>query len=280
MTGKLYSNFRIQNSGFSVIELLVALTLLALFGGAIMTIIGAGSSVYQRIIGDKEADSEARIAMSYISVKLRQNDRSGAISIVDSDLKNDVRKVLKIDLTPEDVNDDCHFIFFEENENGQGGRLIERVSNVPGVGGTRASGWATEYGVAGGAPHDGEAINGARGSGVANGGVMPDGEASSTPGIGAPGNSGGAPGSGSGGDPPDGNAFSVFEARQTEGNIAPGSGALYSDATNSSVIADIYDFSISYRDGREDLLDIEVMYLSGNREKSLKTTIMIKSNRF
>jgi prepilin-type N-terminal cleavage/methylation domain-containing protein len=176
--------------GFSLIELLVALTLMALLGALLLPIISIGSSAYNRMINDKNALSEARIAMSYITVKLRQKDISGAIGVVGSDSMINTRNVLKIDETPDDVNDDSCFIYFEENEGGAGGRLVEKYSNTPGVGGNKAEAGAYRAG---------------------------------------------------------------------------------------NVIADINDFAISYADGSNNKIDIEVRYSSGNSEKSLKTTIAIKS---
>jgi hypothetical protein len=52
---------------------------------------------------------------------------------VDSDSETHPGKVLRIDRTPEDITDDCYFIYFEEGGEG-GGRLVEKTANTPGVG--------------------------------------------------------------------------------------------------------------------------------------------------
>ena len=59
-----------KEGGFTVTELLVALTLIGLLGGSLLTLIFSGSNIFRRIFNEKNAISEARIAISYITVKL------------------------------------------------------------------------------------------------------------------------------------------------------------------------------------------------------------------
>ncbi|MDR1440081.1 MAG: DUF4860 domain-containing protein [Clostridiales bacterium] len=124
---------RAKQAGFSVIELLIALTLLALLGGSLLTVIGTGGDIFARIFAERDRQSEARIALSYVTVKLRQNGGAGVVGIVDSDSETNTRKVLKIDDTPDDATDDCWFIYFRQNGDGSGGQLVEKRSNTPGV---------------------------------------------------------------------------------------------------------------------------------------------------
>ena len=129
----------VGNGGFSVIELLIALTLMALLGGSLLTMISTGSSVFGRIFDEKDAQSEARIALSYVTVKLRQNGRPGTVSLIDSGSPYNRRTVLKIDRTPDIDSDDCYYIYFVEAESGvdapagMGGRLCEKTANTPDV---------------------------------------------------------------------------------------------------------------------------------------------------
>jgi hypothetical protein len=118
-----------------VIELLIALTLIALLGGSLLTVIGTGSGIFARIFAERDRQSEARIALSYVSVKLRQNGGGGVVSIVDSGSPANARGVLKIDETPDNAADDCYFIYFRPNADGggSGGQLLEKRSNAPGV---------------------------------------------------------------------------------------------------------------------------------------------------
>ncbi|MDR1059662.1 MAG: DUF4860 domain-containing protein [Clostridiales bacterium] len=131
--GKAWPQQGRGQAGFSVIELLIALTLIALLGGSLLTVIGTGSDIFARIFAERDRQSEARIAISYVSVKLRQNGGAGVASIVDSGSPANARGVLKIDETPGDLTDDCYFIYFRENADGEGGQLLEKRANAPGV---------------------------------------------------------------------------------------------------------------------------------------------------
>jgi hypothetical protein len=71
-----------DESGESLIELTMVMVVMILFGATIYTLILAGSSAQRKIIEEKNAQSEARVASSYVSVRLRQNDRKGAVVIV------------------------------------------------------------------------------------------------------------------------------------------------------------------------------------------------------
>ena len=73
------NNFRtglVKNSknGNAVVELVMVMGLLILFSVSMYQIIDAGALTEARIIERKKALEEARIAMSYINVKIRQND--------------------------------------------------------------------------------------------------------------------------------------------------------------------------------------------------------------
>ena len=122
------------SGGFSVIELLIALTMMALLGGSLLTLISTGSNVFQRVFDEKDAQSEARIALSYVTVKLRQNGTPGTVSLVDSGSPDNRRNVLKIDRTPDVESDDCYFIYFDEGGGEDfNGQLREKNSNTPGT---------------------------------------------------------------------------------------------------------------------------------------------------
>ena len=125
---------KINQAGFSIIELLIALTLLAFLATSLLTIITAGGDAFQRVLDEKTAQSEARIAISYITVKLRQHSSQGNISIVPSDSLSDSRNVLKIEGAAGIVPGESYFIYFEESPDGGAGRLVEKSSVAPRVG--------------------------------------------------------------------------------------------------------------------------------------------------
>ena len=122
-----------HDAGFSVIELLIALTLMAFMATSLLTIISTGSGAFQRVLDDKNAQSEARIALSYITVKLRQNSSLGRVSIVPSDSLTNARGVLKIEKDGGGPAGDSYFIYFEEAGAGGTGRLVEKNSAMPRV---------------------------------------------------------------------------------------------------------------------------------------------------
>ena len=72
---------RLNTAGSSLVEMVMVMALFILFGLTIYTLIHAGSNTKAKILAEKEAQIEARIAMSYINVRLKQNDVSGKISI-------------------------------------------------------------------------------------------------------------------------------------------------------------------------------------------------------
>jgi prepilin-type N-terminal cleavage/methylation domain-containing protein len=122
-----------RDSGFSVVELLIALTLMAFLAASLMTILTTGSDAFQKVLDDKNAQSEARIAVSYISVKLRQYSSRGRVSVVPSDSPTNIRNVLKIDEYAGISSGESRFIYFEESTGGGLGRLVEKNSVSPRV---------------------------------------------------------------------------------------------------------------------------------------------------
>ena len=122
-----------NQSGFSLVELLIALTLTAFFATSLLTVISTGGEAFQMIMDEKTAQSEARIAVSYVTVKLRRRSSQGAVSIVASDSPTNGRNVLKID--NESALGESYYIYFEEARDGEtAGRLVEKTASAPHVG--------------------------------------------------------------------------------------------------------------------------------------------------
>ena len=71
----------LNNKGYSLVELLLVMMLLLLFGITTFSLIYSGSETYQRISDNKNAESDARIALSYINVKIRQHDYTDGIEV-------------------------------------------------------------------------------------------------------------------------------------------------------------------------------------------------------
>lgn len=74
-------NSKTKNGGFSLIELIFVMALVAIFGVTTFTLVASGSSAYRNIIKKKDANSELRVALSYINMRVRQNDSEGSILI-------------------------------------------------------------------------------------------------------------------------------------------------------------------------------------------------------
>lgn len=67
--------------GNSLIELIIVMAMLGLLGGVLVSLIATGGSIYQKVNASSDAQIEARMALSYVTVKLRQNDVENGISL-------------------------------------------------------------------------------------------------------------------------------------------------------------------------------------------------------
>ena len=68
-----------DEKGESMTELLMVMTLLIFFGISMYLIIYSGSSVVQRIDNEKDEQIEARTALSFINVRIRQVDAEDSV---------------------------------------------------------------------------------------------------------------------------------------------------------------------------------------------------------
>ncbi|MDP4093530.1 MAG: prepilin-type N-terminal cleavage/methylation domain-containing protein [Bacillota bacterium] len=72
---------RNNNKGFTLIELTVVLVILAIVGTMVYSLVGSGTKAYKEISENSDEQSDARIAMSYITMRLRQNDFTGGYEV-------------------------------------------------------------------------------------------------------------------------------------------------------------------------------------------------------
>lgn len=98
-------------SGYTLVELVLVMAILGILGGTLVAVTGVGSKAFSRINGEFSAQSEARAAMSFITVKLRQNDMSGIISIDTAHMN-----ALKIDPPMDAGVDNCWYIYFDPSD--------------------------------------------------------------------------------------------------------------------------------------------------------------------
>ena len=73
-----------DESGGGLTELIMVMALMVFFGMSIYLIIYSGSSVMQKVDDEKNAQIEARTALSYINVRLRQFDAEDAVVVTDN----------------------------------------------------------------------------------------------------------------------------------------------------------------------------------------------------
>lgn len=67
------------------VETVMVMLVLVIFALVVFQLIGAGTSAYNGIIDDKDSMQSARVAYSYINMKLKQNDTQGLIEISRTD---------------------------------------------------------------------------------------------------------------------------------------------------------------------------------------------------
>ncbi len=70
------------------VEMVMVMLVLVIFALVVFTLIGAGGSAYNGILGNKENMQSARVAYSYVNMKLKQNDAEGLISVEKTEFGN------------------------------------------------------------------------------------------------------------------------------------------------------------------------------------------------
>ncbi|MDR1000135.1 MAG: DUF4860 domain-containing protein [Clostridiales bacterium] len=68
--------------GSGLVELLMVMTLMIFFGYTIYILIFTGSAALQRIDAQRAAQADARIALSYVNVRVRQSDGARQIAVL------------------------------------------------------------------------------------------------------------------------------------------------------------------------------------------------------
>ena len=67
--------------GFTVVELIVTLAVLAILGGTVSGLVRTGLSAYGRVSSTHNTEAEARAALSLVTTQLRKYDATGAITV-------------------------------------------------------------------------------------------------------------------------------------------------------------------------------------------------------
>lgn len=100
------------------IEAIAVMLLLILFAFVVFLIIDAGSNAFESIMHDKQSTMGARVAYSYINMKVKQSDNSGDVSVQQTEYGDTLRI---------DSGDFSTFIFYSD------GNLYECVTKSDGA---------------------------------------------------------------------------------------------------------------------------------------------------
>lgn len=79
-----------RNKAFAI-ESIAVLLLLVIFAVTVFIVVGAGAGTFDTIINEKKSTETARVACSYINMKIRQNDAAAMIDVVQTDFGNALR---------------------------------------------------------------------------------------------------------------------------------------------------------------------------------------------
>jgi len=109
-----------DESGNTLVELIMVMVLMVFFGFTIFTLIQAGSQTEQRIIDNKNAQVDARIAASYLNVRIRKNDSAGKIEIMPVEHTGENGILLKYRSFEEEYD---RWIYFSD------GKLLECITD-------------------------------------------------------------------------------------------------------------------------------------------------------
>lgn len=86
------------SSGRTQAEVLAVFVLLLLLGISIFTLATAGGAAYQRAEQNRSAQGELRVAMSFLQMKIRQNDVAGALYIAPNPVNGEDALVVTEDI--------------------------------------------------------------------------------------------------------------------------------------------------------------------------------------
>lgn len=115
-----------NQSGFTLMELLVTMLVLMILGTTIGGLVRTGLTSYGKIKSDAAYETEARTALSLITVQLRQHDETGAVTY-DSANK-------RLELQDDPSYSAGNVIWFhKEDEDVQGTIYLAQVSDVGGL---------------------------------------------------------------------------------------------------------------------------------------------------
>ena len=84
-----------MNRGNTLIELIMVMLLLILFGVVISTLIYSGGETQKKIISEKNSQIDARVAVSYLNMRIRQSDAADRVFIEKNETTGENSIVIK-----------------------------------------------------------------------------------------------------------------------------------------------------------------------------------------
>lgn len=70
-----------NNRGFTISELIAVLAIMGIVGSMLVSMMRTGGTIFRNAYDSADAQNDARVAMSYLTVKIRQNDAAGGIDV-------------------------------------------------------------------------------------------------------------------------------------------------------------------------------------------------------
>lgn len=77
-----------HRQGYTLIELVLVLFLLVFIAMAVFSLIGIGSQTYARMVEKQEVQADLRVGLSYLDVRMKQHDVTGAVNVAESPFSN------------------------------------------------------------------------------------------------------------------------------------------------------------------------------------------------
>lgn len=112
--------------GYTLVELVTVLAIMAILGTMLMSMLDIGVKFYRTADTAMDNQNNARLAIAYITVKIRQNDVAGEISVIPkTDSSNNPIQVLQIQDASDPSGNNYFWIYFE-NPNSTMGVLREQ----------------------------------------------------------------------------------------------------------------------------------------------------------
>lgn len=113
---------KMNTKGYTLVELVTVMAIMGILGTMLVTMMNTGGRLYRNANTVMDAQNNARLAVSYITVKIRQNDVSNGISV---DKTSYSVPVLKINDSSVD-NGYTYWIYFD----GSTSKLREQYGNT------------------------------------------------------------------------------------------------------------------------------------------------------